>query len=87
MLLHRSSSAVLLPSLWSLSTRVRDVSARVSEPVRCADRTESGGRSSLCGLPCSFSQSKGSGKWRRCVKTWPGQQRGMEAGRNVDAGV
>lgn len=37
-----------------------------------------GGRSCLCGLPCSFSQSKCSGKWRRCIKTWPGQQRGMD---------
>lgn len=42
-------------------------------------RDWTGGRSRLCGLPCSFSQSKCSGEWRRCIKTWPGQQRGMEA--------
>lgn len=47
----------------------------VRRASRSTDGTEpGGGRSSLCGLPCSFSQSKCAGKWRRCIKTWPGQR-------------
>lgn len=58
----------------------RAVCVRAPRLQRSTDGTErTRARSRLCGLPCSFSQSKCSGKWRRCIKTWPGQQRGMDA--------
>lgn len=79
------------PSLSNLSTRVSEcVSPRVCEWVSAPLlalhwRDWTGGRSRLCGLlPFSFNQSKSSGKWRRCIKTWPGQQRGMDAVYQLD---
>lgn len=62
------------------SCSARAVCVRAPRLQRSTDGTErTRARSRLCGLPCSFSQSKCSGKWRRCIKTWPGQQPGMDA--------
>lgn len=81
--LKKSKSSGKCPPLSLSLSHLSRVQTSVCElcvrrASRSTDGTELGGRSRLCGLPCSFSQSKCSGKWWRCIKTWPGQRQGMD---------